>query len=51
MLYREAGQFKVSYGADQSVFPIVQDRWFIGSVLAVAFFAVPMMASEYLLQA
>jgi branched-chain amino acid transport system permease protein len=51
MLYREAGQFKVSYGADQSVFPIVQDRWFIAAVLAVAFFAVPMMASEYLLQA
>ena len=51
MLYREAGQFKTSYGADQSVFPIVQDRWFIAAVLAVAFFAVPMVASEYMLQA
>ena len=29
MLYREAGQYKVSYQADQSVFPILQDR--IGS--------------------
>ena len=28
MLYREAGQFKPSYGADQAIFPIAQDRWF-----------------------
>ena len=29
MFYREAGQFKTSYGNDQAVFPIIQDRWFI----------------------
>jgi len=51
VLYREAGQFKTSYAADQSVFPIVQDRWFVAAVLAVAFVAVPLVASEYVLQA
>ena len=30
MLYREAGQFKTSYAADQQIFPILQDR--IGAV-------------------
>jgi len=34
MLYREAGQFKTSYAADQQLFPILQDR--IG-VLALVF--------------
>jgi len=51
VLYRETGQFKTSYGADQSVFPIVQDRWFIAVALAVAFLLVPVVATEYLLQA
>ena len=36
MLYRENGQFKTSYRADQQVFPIQQDRIFIGLLLAVA---------------
>ena len=31
MFYREAGQYKTSYAADQAVFPILQDR--IGIVL------------------
>ena len=26
MLYRENGQFKTSYRADQQIFPILQDR-------------------------
>ena len=26
MLYREVGQFKTSYAADEAVFPILQDR-------------------------
>ena len=29
MLYREAGQFKTSYVADQAMFPILQDRIFV----------------------
>ena len=51
MLYRENGQFKSSYRADQQIFPILQDRVAIGVLLAVAFIAVPMLASEYLLRA
>ena len=31
MIYRENGQFKTSYRADQQVFPILQDRVFIGA--------------------
>jgi branched-chain amino acid transport system permease protein len=50
MFYREAGQFKTTYSADQSVFPIKQDRWFIAAVLLVAFFVVPVVANEYWLQ-
>jgi branched-chain amino acid transport system permease protein len=51
MLYRENGQFKTSYRADSQVFPILQDRIAIGLLLAVAFVAVPLLASEYLLRA
>jgi branched-chain amino acid transport system permease protein len=50
MFYREAGQFKASYAADQQIFPIKQDRLAIGLILAVAFIAVPTMASEYWLK-
>jgi len=51
MLYRENGQFKTSYRADQQIFPIVQDRILIGLLLVVAFVAVPLVADEYLLRA
>ena len=51
MLYRENGQFKTTYHADQQIFPILQDRVAIAALLAVAFIAVPMFASEYLLRA
>ena len=27
MFYREAGQFKASYAADQAVFTLRQDQW------------------------
>jgi branched-chain amino acid transport system permease protein len=47
MLYREAGQFKTSYAADQAVFPIRQDRFFIAAALLFAYLAVPLLASEY----
>jgi branched-chain amino acid transport system permease protein len=36
MLYREAGQFKSSYAADQAIFPIAQDRVFVLALLVVA---------------
>jgi branched-chain amino acid transport system permease protein len=51
VIYREAGHFKTSYAADQAIFPIVQDRVFIGLVALVAFVAVPLVANEYWLQA
>lgn len=47
MLYRETGQFKTSYAADQAVFPIPQDRWFLAGVLAVAYLAVPLLLNDY----
>src|SRR5882724_5737409 len=51
MLYRENGQFKSSYRADQQIFPILQDRIFIIAVLVLAFLAVPLLASDYLFRA
>ena len=51
MLYREAGQFKTTYEADQAVFPIPQDRWFVLAILLIAFLVVPAAANEYMLQA
>jgi branched-chain amino acid transport system permease protein len=49
VLYREAGQFKTSYGADQAIFPIRQDRIALAAFLPVAFVAVPIFASDYIL--
>ena len=51
MFYRENGQFKTSYRSDQQIFPILQDRWAIGLVVAFAAIAVPLLASEYLFRA
>jgi len=51
MLYRENGQFKTTYRADQQIFPIRQDRLVIAAMLAVAFIVVPGLASEYLMRA
>ena len=51
MIYREAGQFKTSYRADQAVFPILQDRVGMALIVLGAFVIVPMFATEYLLVA
>ena len=51
MIYRENGQFKTSYRADQQIFPISQDRLFIALLLVVAFVVVPGLASDYLIRA
>ncbi len=51
MLYRENGQFKTSYRADQQIFPVVQDRMLILALVALAFLAVPLLASEYAFRA
>jgi branched-chain amino acid transport system permease protein len=47
VLYREAGQFKTTYTADQQVFPIRQDRVAMLLLLLVAFVAVPLFADDY----
>jgi branched-chain amino acid transport system permease protein len=51
MLYREAGQFKANYEADAAIFPIRQDRIAFAMILAVAFVAVPLLATPYLFSA
>src|SRR6266478_4628061 len=51
MLYRENGQFKTSYRADQQLLPIAQDRWLMLGVVAVAFVGIPLLASDYALRA
>ncbi len=51
MFYRENGQFKTSYRADQQIFPIAQDRWAIGLIIAAAFFVVPMIGTDYMFRA
>ncbi len=47
MLYREAGQFKTSYAADQQLLPIRQDRIAFLLLLAVVFVVVPLSVTDY----
>ena len=51
MFYREAGEFKTSYRADQQTFPIRLDK--IGFILSLfaAFVIIPISMSEYWAQA
>jgi len=51
VIYREAGQFRTTYAADQRIFPIVQDRLGMVLLLLAAFVAVPLLASDYALTA
>ena len=51
MFYRENGQYKTSYRADQQVFPIAQDRWAVLLLIAAAFLVVPMLGSDYMFRA
>jgi branched-chain amino acid transport system permease protein len=51
VFYRESGQFKTSYEADQAILPIPQDRWFLMAVLLIAYLLIPAVSSEYMLQA
>jgi branched-chain amino acid transport system permease protein len=48
VFYREAGQYKTSYSADQAIFPISQDRWFVTAIVLFAFLGVPLFAGQYL---
>jgi branched-chain amino acid transport system permease protein len=51
MFYREAGQFKTTYAADQALLPIRQDRYAMLVILAIAFVGVPLFAGDYWLTA
>ncbi|HEY8050912.1 MAG TPA: branched-chain amino acid ABC transporter permease, partial [Ramlibacter sp.] len=51
MIYRENGQFKTSYRADQQIFPIVQDRVYVALLLVFAYVVVPLTASSYMFRA
>ncbi len=47
MFYREAGDFKTSYQADNQTFPIAFDRYRYWFVLAVAYLVIPFMINDY----
>lgn len=49
MFYREAGQYKTTYAADQAIFPITQDRWVFAIFIAFAVLYPPIFGGGYLL--
>ncbi len=49
MIYREVGQYKTSYAADQAIFPITNDRIGIMLILLVAYIVPPLSGSQYLM--
>ena len=50
MLYREAGQYKTSYAADMTVFPLREDRVGLAIIIAAAY-ALAFVGNSFLLQA
>jgi len=46
VFYREAGQFKTSYAADQAAFPVREDRIGIALIVAAALFA-PLVVGDF----
>lgn len=51
MLYREVGQFPVDYASDSRIFPLRQDRIFVGVGLVILFIIIPYFSSTYWLTA
>jgi branched-chain amino acid transport system permease protein len=51
VIYRENGQFKTTYQADQQIFTIAQDKIFVLAVIAFAFIGIPFLVDEYLFRA
>lgn len=51
MFYREAGQLKTSYAADQAIFPLREDRILIFLILGFAYLAVPFLLTDFWLNA
>ncbi len=50
MFYREAGQFKSDYVADQAIFPILQDRIGLAIILGLACL-IPLTGNDFLINA
>ncbi|MCY4303058.1 MAG: branched-chain amino acid ABC transporter permease [Aestuariivita sp.] len=51
MFYREAGDFKISYVADNQTFPIAFDRYRYYAILVVGFLVLPFWVDDYLVNA
>ena len=51
MFYRIAGQYKTSYEADQSLFPLRQDFYLLAVILVLAYGVLPAVADEFLFNA
>jgi branched-chain amino acid transport system permease protein len=47
MFYREAGQFKTNYKADQAIFPILQDKIGLGVILVIAAVVIPFFGNDF----
>ena len=47
MFYREVGQFKTNYTADSQVFPILQDKIGIISMLVIAYVVIPLAGNDF----
>ena len=50
MFYREAGQFKSDYVADQAIFPILQDRIGLAVIVTIAL-VIPLTANDFIVNA
>jgi branched-chain amino acid transport system permease protein len=50
LIYRETGQFRTSYAQDQQIFRLREDRIGVALVLVLAWAAIPLLASEYVLR-
>ena len=50
MLYRETGQYKASYEADQQIFPIAQDRYLFWGFMAFLLVVPTFFGSDYVFQ-
>jgi branched-chain amino acid transport system permease protein len=51
VIYRETGQFRTSYAADQAIFRVRQDQVGIAAILAIAWLVIPLFTSDYFLRA
>ena len=50
MIYRETGQYKATYDADQQIFPIAQDRYIFFAFMAFLVIYPVFFGSDYLFQ-